>query len=124
MAETAGHGQLESGWSKMLPDLIGPGLRIVFCGTAAGEKSAMLGAYYAGPGNQFWPVLDRIGLTPTRLAPREYDRLLEYEIGLTDVCKVSAGSDRAIGTKGRAYSLSRRPLEPPAESGTNGTGVS
>lgn len=37
-----------------------------------------------------------MGLTPTRLAPSEYARLLEYGIGLTDVCKRRSGSDRAI----------------------------
>jgi TDG/mug DNA glycosylase family protein len=84
----------------VLPDVIQPGLRVVFCGTAVGGGSARLGAYYAGPGNQFWPVLNRIGLTPTRLAPAEYPRLLDYGIGLTDVCKTSSGSDRGVGTGG------------------------
>lgn len=37
----------------MLPDLLRPGLRVVFIGTAAGAASARAGAYYAGPGNQF-----------------------------------------------------------------------
>jgi TDG/mug DNA glycosylase family protein len=84
----------------MLPDVMGPDLRVVFCGTAVGEKSASVGAYYAGPGNQFWPVLHRTGLTPTRLAPAEYPRLLDYALGLTDVCKVRSGSDRTVGTAG------------------------
>jgi double-stranded uracil-DNA glycosylase len=34
----------------VLPDVLGPGLRVVFCGTAAGAVSAVRGAYYAGPG--------------------------------------------------------------------------
>jgi TDG/mug DNA glycosylase family protein len=84
----------------VLPDVIQSGLRVVFCGTAVGGRSARLGAYYAGPGNQFWPILNRIGLTPTRLAPAEYPRLLEYGIGLTDVCKTSSGSDHGVGTDG------------------------
>lgn len=84
----------------MLPDLIRPGLRVVFCGTAAGAESAQLGAYYAGPGNQFWAVLHRVGLTPAALLPSEYARVLDYGIGLTDLCKVSAGSDRAVGSRG------------------------
>jgi double-stranded uracil-DNA glycosylase len=32
------------------------------------------------------------------LAPSEYRRLLEYRIGLTDLCKVRSGSDRAVGS--------------------------
>ncbi len=84
----------------MLPDVLRSGLRVVFCGTAAGTKSAATGAYYAGPGNQFWPVLHRIGLTPAQLAPAEYERLLDYGVGLTDVCKTRSGSDLEVGEDG------------------------
>ncbi|TMK99855.1 MAG: mismatch-specific DNA-glycosylase [Actinobacteria bacterium] len=84
----------------VLPDVISRDLRIVFSGTAVGTKSARTGAYYAGPGNQFWPTLHRVGLTPRQLVPAEYQRVLEYGIGLTDVCKVDAGSDRAIANDG------------------------
>src|SRR5437660_6183028 len=84
----------------VLPDVIAPGLRVVFCGTAVGAKSARAGAYYAGPGNQFWPVLHRVGLTPRQLAPPEYTRLLDYGIGLTDVCKTRSGSDLELGEDG------------------------
>jgi G:T/U-mismatch repair DNA glycosylase len=41
----------------LLDDLLRIGLRLVICGTAAGERSAKLGAYYAGPGNKFWRTL-------------------------------------------------------------------
>ena len=40
----------------ILKDLLQPNLDIVFCGTAAGEVSARKAAYYAGPGNQFYPI--------------------------------------------------------------------
>jgi TDG/mug DNA glycosylase family protein len=95
----------------MLPDVITPELRVVFCGTAAGEQSAKLGAYYAGRGNQFWPILHKIGLTPTRLASAEYSRLFDYAIGLTDVCKTKAGSDGAVGTAGFDVPRLTAPLE-------------
>jgi TDG/mug DNA glycosylase family protein len=84
----------------ILPDLIKPSLRVVFCGTAVGARSAEAGAYYAGPGNAFWTTLYEIGLTPRRLRPSEYAELLHYGIGLTDICKVSSGSDREVGTGG------------------------
>ncbi len=82
----------------MLPDLLSPGLRIVFCGSAAGTASARAKAYYAGPGNRFWPTLREIGLTPTQLEPGEFERLPEFGIGLTDICKVLHGSDAEVGT--------------------------
>lgn len=85
--------------TEALPDLLRPGLQVVFCGTAAGTASARVKAYYAGPGNAFWRTLFETGLTPRQLAPSEYERLLELGIGLTDLCKVRHGSDREVGTQ-------------------------
>jgi double-stranded uracil-DNA glycosylase len=92
------------GPAPLLPDLIGPGLRIVFCGTAAGHVSARRGAYYAHPQNRFWPALHATGLTPRRLAPEDYPELLRWGIGLTDLAKHASGMDRelpadALGTQ-------------------------
>ncbi len=84
--------------AAVLRDVLQPGLRVVFCGTAAGTASAKAGAYYAGPGNAFWKTLHLTGLTPTQLAPAEFERLPEFEIGLTDICKVLYGSDEEVGT--------------------------
>jgi len=84
--------------ADVLPDILRPGLRVVFCGTAPGTASARAGAYYAGPGNSFWATLHSIGLTPDQLAPTEFERLPEFGIGLTDICKVRHGSDQEIGT--------------------------
>ena len=77
----------------ILPDLLAPGLDIVFCGTAVGAESARRRAYYAGPGNAFWPALARVGLTPRQLAPEEYAQLLTFGIGLTDLAKHVSGND-------------------------------
>ena len=55
---------LDAASAHVLPDLIKPGLRIVFCGTAAGNVSAARGAYYAHPQNRFWSALHAFGLTP------------------------------------------------------------
>ncbi|MEB3204917.1 MAG: mismatch-specific DNA-glycosylase [Candidatus Sericytochromatia bacterium] len=77
----------------VLPDLLRPGLRLVFCGTAAGHHSARRQAYYAGPGNRFWPTLHQVGLTPVRMAPEDYGLVLDLGIGLTDLAKYVAGAD-------------------------------
>jgi double-stranded uracil-DNA glycosylase len=84
--------------ADVLPDLLRPGLRVVFCGTAAGTASAKAKAYYAGPGNRFWWALHETGLTPVQLAPAVFGRLPEFGIGLTDICKVLHGSDAEVGT--------------------------
>jgi TDG/mug DNA glycosylase family protein len=80
----------------VLPDILRPGLRIVFCGSAAGAASARVGAYYAGPGNKFWPMLHRIGLTPHPLKPKDSNKLLDFGIGLTDLAKHASGSDASL----------------------------
>ena len=77
----------------ILPDLLAPGLDIVFCGTAVGAASARRRAYNAGPGNAFWPTLCRVGLTPRQLRPEEYEQLLGFGIGLTDLAKEVSGND-------------------------------
>ena len=87
----------------VLPDVLAPGLRVVFCGTAAGAVAARVGAPYAGPGNRFWWVLHEIGLTPRELRPQEFRELPRYGIGLTDVAKHASGSD----TQPRACGLRR-----------------
>jgi TDG/mug DNA glycosylase family protein len=84
--------------ADVLPDLLGPDLRVVFCGTAAGTASARAKAYYAGPGNSFWATLHATGLTPEELTPAEFVRLPEFGIGLTDICKLLHGSDEEVGT--------------------------
>lgn len=82
----------------MLPDVLVPGLAAVFCGNAAGKVSARRGAYYAGPGNRFWPTLHEVGLTPVRLEPEEFRRMPEFGLGLTDACKTHFGSDAEVGS--------------------------
>ncbi|MBJ7329873.1 MAG: mismatch-specific DNA-glycosylase [Solirubrobacteraceae bacterium] len=82
----------------ILPDVLAPGLRVVFCGSAAGAVSAQRGAPYAGPGNKFWPMLFETGLTPRLFAPEEFRDLLALGIGITDLNKTTSGSDAEIGT--------------------------
>jgi double-stranded uracil-DNA glycosylase len=76
-----------------LPDQLQPNLRLVFVGTAASERSAATGHYYAHPGNRFWRTLHAIGLTPRLYQPHEFSALLELGIGFTDMCKQGAGMD-------------------------------
>ncbi len=63
------------------------------CGSAAGTASALAGAYYAGPGNRFWGMLYRTGLTPAPLRPAEFRSVVDHGIGLTDIVKNAFGAD-------------------------------
>lgn len=78
---------------QILPDVLQPGLKAVFCGTAAGPKSAARGLYYAGRGNKFWKVLQQTGLTPRLLSPEEFSALPRFGLGLTDLVKRRSGLD-------------------------------
>lgn len=80
----------------ILPDLLKVDLKIVFCGTAAGNKSAGRKAYYAGAGNLFFPTLASCGFTPRIIKPHEYPDLLLYKIGLTDLAKHHFGMDKDL----------------------------
>lgn len=82
--------------SPVLPDVLVPGLDIVFCGSAASAASARLGAYYAGPGNKFWRTLHAVGLTPELLPPADFQRLPDFGIGLTDMAKHASGGDAGL----------------------------
>lgn len=87
---------------RELPDYLRPGLSVVFVGFNPGERSARIGHYYAGRGNQFWPLLFESGLIPCRLGPEDDHRILEFGIGMTDVVKrwsKSAGELRAADFK-------------------------
>ena len=70
-----------------LPDLLRPGLDLVFVGINPGERSAELGHYYGHPGNAFWRMLSASSLVDGRLGPEDDHRLLEHGIGFTDVVK-------------------------------------
>ena len=80
----------------VLPEMLKPGLSLVFCGTAAGRQSALKRAYYAHAQNKFWRVLHDVGLTPRRFAAEEYPALWELGIGLTDIAKFSYGMDHQL----------------------------
>jgi TDG/mug DNA glycosylase family protein len=71
--------------AKTLPDIIGPDLRILFCGINPGLYSAAAGHHFARPGNRFWPALHRAGLTPRLFSPEEDGDLLALGYGLTNI---------------------------------------
>lgn len=95
----------------VLPDILVPGLKIVFCGTAAGDTSARLGAYYAGPGNKFWATLHEVGLTTHRLRPDQFKTLPDFGIGLTDLVKTTSGGDSRIAAHDFDTAAFRKKIE-------------
>jgi TDG/mug DNA glycosylase family protein len=76
-----------------VPDVLGPGVRLVFVGINPGLHSARAGHHFANPRNDFWRLLADSGLTPRLLDPSEERELAACGIGITNAAlRVTRGS--------------------------------
>lgn len=67
-----------------VPDVLAPGLRVVFSGINPGFRSAAAAAHFANPRNDFWRLLADADLTPRLLVPDEQWEMLRFGYGLTN----------------------------------------
>jgi TDG/mug DNA glycosylase family protein len=100
-----------------VPDVLAPGLRIVFVGINPGRVSAAAGAHFANPRNDFWRLLHTAGLTSRLYEPQEQFALLDEGIGVTNAAyRTTPGSGdlRRADFTGSAERLERiaRELRP------------
>ena len=72
---------------RTLPDYLRNGMRLIIVGCNPGDRSARVGHYYAGRGNEFWPLLYESGVIPELLDHRDDKRMIEFGVGLTDLVK-------------------------------------
>jgi TDG/mug DNA glycosylase family protein len=77
---------------RAIPDILAPGLRVLFCGINPSLWSGATGHHFARPGNRFWPTLQRAGFTPRQLRPDETDELLACGIGITNLVNRSTAA--------------------------------
>jgi len=77
--------QLIEAAGKTLPDVIGPNLRVLFCGINPGLYTAAVGHHFARPGNRFWPALYQSGFTGRLISPFDERELLKSGIGISNV---------------------------------------
>jgi len=75
------------GEHSAVSDVLGPGVRVVFCGINPGRVSAAAGAPFANPRNDFWRLLHAAGFTPHLVQPEEAPELLRYGVGLTNAAR-------------------------------------
>jgi TDG/mug DNA glycosylase family protein len=68
-----------------IPDVIAPGLKVLFCGINPGLYTAAVGYHFGRPGNRFWKALHAGGFTPRVLDPSEQSELLRYGYGITNI---------------------------------------
>jgi TDG/mug DNA glycosylase family protein len=106
---------LEAARGRSIPDVVAPGLNVLFVGINPSLWSGAVGLHFARPGNRFWRVLHEAGFTERMLAPHEGRALLAGGIGITNlVNKATASADelstddfragaRLVETKIRRY---------------------
>jgi TDG/mug DNA glycosylase family protein len=70
---------------RTIPDLVAPGLRVLFAGINPSLYSAATGYHFARPGNRFWPALHQSGFTPRLIRPQDQGVLLDLGLGITNV---------------------------------------
>jgi TDG/mug DNA glycosylase family protein len=71
---------------RRLPDVLAPGLRVLFCGINPGLYSTAIGHHFGRPGNRFWPALHGAGFTDRVYSPYEDRALLALGYGITNLC--------------------------------------
>lgn len=84
--------EVQAAVNKKVPDIIAPGLRVLFCGINPGLYTAAIGHHFARPGNRFWPVLHLSGFTERLLSPFEEKELLKDGYGITNVVERATAS--------------------------------
>jgi double-stranded uracil-DNA glycosylase len=67
------------------PDILAPGLDVLFVGINPGLLSAREGHNFANPANAFWRLMHESGLVPRRLRPDEEMELVTHGLGLTNL---------------------------------------
>lgn len=77
--------QLEAARDTVIPDVIAPDLKALFCGINPGLWSGAVGLHFARPGNRFWPALYASGFTPEPLTPDRQHELLGFGVGISNV---------------------------------------
>jgi TDG/mug DNA glycosylase family protein len=79
--------ELAAARGRTVPDLIAPGLRVLFVGINPGLYSGAVGHHFARPGNRFWRVLHAAGFTERVVSPFDERQLLEQGLGVTTVVR-------------------------------------
>jgi TDG/mug DNA glycosylase family protein len=91
--------ELRAAAGKTVPDVIAPGLRILFCGINPGLYTAAVGHHFARPGNRFWPALYAAGFTERLLSAFEERELLKTGYGITNVVARATATAAELSTQ-------------------------
>ena len=101
--------ELSAAYGRTIPDLIAPGLKVLFCGINPGLYSGATGLHFARPGNRFWPALHKSGFTKRLLAPYERHELLAEGYGITAIVRRTTATAAELSDE--EYRAGRKALE-------------
>jgi double-stranded uracil-DNA glycosylase len=86
--------QIAAAHGRAVPDVLAPGLKVLFCGINPSLYSAAVGHHFARPGNRFWPTLHAAGFTERLFSPFEDRELPARGCGITNVVdRATAAAD-------------------------------
>jgi double-stranded uracil-DNA glycosylase len=86
-----------------VPDLVGPGLRVLLVGINPSLWSAWSELHFARPGNRLWRTLYDAGFTPRLLDPSDTGELIAAGLGITNlVARATARADELSDDEVRA----------------------
>jgi TDG/mug DNA glycosylase family protein len=88
---------LEAARGRVVPDVLEPGLEVVFVGINPGLWSAAVGHHFARPGNRFWRALHRSGFTDRVLDATEDETLPRYGVGVTNLVERATATAAELG---------------------------
>jgi TDG/mug DNA glycosylase family protein len=109
--------ELEAFRDRTVPDLVGPGLKLLFVGINPGLWTAATSTHFAHPGNRFYPALRMAGVIErdidrgVGMSDADRTHLIERGIGITNVVaratskasELSVAELRAGGTRLRVF---------------------
>lgn len=95
--------ELAAAYGRTIPDVGGPGTRILLVGINPSLWSGWSGHHFARPGNRFWRTLHGAGLTETLLDPSDDNGIRAAGLGITNlVAHATARADELTSDEVRA----------------------
>jgi len=81
-----------------LRDILKPRPRILFVGINPSIRSEQMGHHFASPGNPFWRLLHAARLVPVELKCEDDERLVEFDLALTNLCSRATRAASELST--------------------------
>ena len=103
MSDRPTRAELTEAYGRSVPDLVGPGMRVLLVGINPSLWSGWSGYHFGRPTNRLWRTLHLAGFTDRQLRPDETGELLAAGIGITNlVNRATARGDELTPAEIRA----------------------